>query len=138
MAKVTAVVFVCLFGAATAVSPVQKVIELLEDNKVKIANDLAAEEKEMAEYTDFCDKESSDKGYAIKTATSKIEDLTALIEKCTTKIPAYADEIATLGTEVASKQKQLLEATELREKEKADFDSTEKELATAIDQLDRA
>merc|ERR1719421_1337090 len=140
MTQVTAVIFVCLFGAATVVSgsAVQKVIELLEDNKVKIANDLAAEEKEMAEYTDFCDKESSDKGYAIKTATSKIEDLTALITKCESKIPAYEDEIATLGTEVAEKQKQLYEATELRKKEKADFDATEKEMMTAIDQLDRA
>merc|ERR1719387_382755 len=92
----------------------------------------------MAEYTDFCEKESSDKGYAIKTATTKIEDLTAVIQKCESKIPAYEDEIATLGTEVADKQKQLYEATELRKKEKADFDSTEKELATAIDQLDRA
>jgi hypothetical protein len=138
MAKFGAVfAFVCVFGAAHA-SPVQKVIELLEDNKVKIANDLAAEEKEMAEYTDFCDKESSDKGYAIKTATSKIEDLTALITKCEAKIPAYEDEIATLGTEVASKQKQLYEATELRKKEAADFSATEKELSTAIDQLDRA
>merc|ERR1719443_880713 len=86
------------------VSPVQKVIELLEENKLKIANDLAAEEKEMAEYTEFCDKESSDKGYAIKTATTKIEDLTAVITKCESKIPAYEDEIATLGTEVAAKQ----------------------------------
>merc|ERR1719213_987198 len=138
MAKVTAVVFVCLFGAATAVSPVQKVIELLEDNKVKIANDLAAEEKEMAEYTEFCDDGSSEKGYAIKTATSKIEDLTALIEKCTSKIPVYEDTIATLGTEVASKQKQLYEATELRKKEAVDFQAQEKELVTAVDQLDRA
>jgi len=126
-----------LFGAAAG-SAVQKVIELLEDNKVKIANDLAAEEKEMAEYTDFCDKESSDKGYAIKTATSKIEDLTAAIEKGTTKIPAYEDEIATLGTEVAEKQKQLMEASGLREKERADFEASEKELLTAIDQLTRA
>merc|ERR1719387_1190088 len=141
MAKIFAFCAVAsLFGVASSasVSPVQKVIELLEDNKVKIANDLAAEEKEMAEYTDFCDKESSDKGYAIKTATSKIEDLTALIQKCESKIPEYEDEIATLGTDVASKQKQLMEATALREKEKADFDETEKELMTAIDQLDRA
>merc|ERR1719515_423044 len=123
-----ALILVCLLGVASCTSPVQKVIELLEENKVKIANDLAAEEKEMAEYTDFCDKESSDKGYAIETATSKIEDLTALIEKCTSKIPMYEDEIATLGTEVAAKQKQLYEATELRKKEKADFEASEKEL----------
>merc|ERR1719498_344368 len=92
----------------------------------------------MAEYTEYCDKSSSDLGYSIKTATSKIEDLTALIEEATNKIPAYEDQIATLGTEVASKQKQLYEATELRKKEKADFDAQEKELVTAIDQLDRA
>merc|ERR1719160_949527 len=119
MAKIFAVfALACLFGnvSSASVSPVQKVIELLEDNKVKIANDLAAEEKEMAEYTEFCDDGSSEKGYAIKTATSKIEDLSALIEKCTAKIPVYEDTIATLGTEVASKQKQLYEATELRKK----------------------
>jgi chromosome segregation ATPase len=127
-----------LLGAAQGTSPVQKVIELLEENKVKIANDLAAEEKEMAEYTEYCDKQSSELGYAIKTGTSKIEDLTATIEKCSTKIPAYEDEIATLGTEVASKSKQLYEATELRKKEKVDFDAAEKELMISIDQLDRA
>jgi hypothetical protein len=52
---------------------VQKVIELLEENKVKITNDLAAEEKEMTAYTEFCDKESSEKGYAIETATRTLE-----------------------------------------------------------------
>merc|ERR1719156_265278 len=124
-------------GHATR-SPVQKVIELLEENKMKIANDLAAEEKEMAEYAEFCDKESSDKGYAIKTASSKIEDLTAAIEKGTSMIPMYEDEIATLGADVASKQNQLYEATELRKKEQADFKASEAELVTAIDQLDRA
>jgi chromosome segregation ATPase len=117
---------------------VQKVIELLEENKVKIANDLAAEEKEMGEYAEFCDKESSDKGYAIETATSKIADLSALIEKCTTKIPAYEDEIATLGSDVAAKNKQVYEATELRKKEQAEFKASEAELVTAVDQLDRA
>jgi len=120
------------------VSPVQKVIELLEENKVKIANDLAAEEKEMAEFSDYCDKTSSELGYAIKTGTSKIEDLTAAIEKGTAKIPVYEDAIATLGTEVADKQKQLYEATEVRKKEKTDFDAAEKELMVSIDQLDRA
>jgi len=134
----SALVFVCLLGAASCTSPVQKVIELLEENKLKIANDLAAEEKEMAAYAEFCDKESSDKGYAIKTASSKIEDLTAAIEKGTSMIPMYEDEIATLGADVASKQKQLYEATELRKKESADFKASEAELLTAVDQLDRA
>jgi predicted nucleic acid-binding Zn-ribbon protein len=134
------IILVSLFAAVQSakVSPVQKVIELLDENKVKIANDLAAEEKEMAEYTEYCDKSSSDLGYSIKTATSTIEDLSATIEEATNKIPAYEDQIATLGTEGASKQKQLYEATELRKKEKADFDAAEKELESSIDQLARA
>jgi len=117
---------------------VQKVIELLEENKLKILNDLGAEEKEMAAYAEYCDKESSEKGYAIKTADRKIGDLKAVIEDCSTKIPAYEDEVSTLGSEVAAKTKQLYEATEVRKSQKADFDVVEKELMTSVDQLDRA
>merc|ERR1719327_490753 len=61
----------------------------------------------MAAYAEFCDKESSEKGYAIKTAERKIADLEATIEDCNTKIPALQDEVATLGSEVAGKNKQL-------------------------------
>merc|ERR1719161_2674595 len=90
----------------------------------------------MAEYSEFCDKESSEKGYAIKTALRKIDDLNAVIEDCSTKIPAYEDEVSTLGSEVAAKTKQLYEATEVRKGQKGDFEKVEKELMTSIDQLD--
>merc|ERR1719443_21543 len=133
-----AVGLVMVTGGSAMKSPVQKVIELLEENKVKITNDLAGEEKEMAEYADFCGKESSEKGYAIKTAVAKIADLQAIIEECSMKIPAHEDEVSTLGTEVAAKEKELAEATELRSKEKAEFDAIEKDLVTSIDQLSRA
>jgi len=133
---IACVLLTCASGIS--ISPVQKVIELLEDNKVKITNDLAAEEKEMTEYAEFCDKESSEKGYAVETAVRKITDLGATIEDCETKIPGLEDEVSTLGSDVASKDKQLYEATEVRKKEKADFDASEKELVTAIDQLTRA
>merc|ERR1719191_1460410 len=92
----------------------------------------------MAEYAEYCDKESSEKGYAIKTADRKIGDLQATIEDCNTKIPAYEDEVSTLGSEVAAKTKQLYEATEVRKGQKADFEVVEAELMTSIDQLDRA
>merc|ERR1719443_1611460 len=92
----------------------------------------------MAEYSEFCDDESSKKGYAIKTAIRKIGDLEATIEDCSTKIPAYEDEVSTLGSEVAAKTKQLYEASTLRKTQKADFEKVEGELMTSIDQLDRA
>jgi len=140
MALAVSAILVSLVSArsSTNISPVQKVIELLEENKMKIANDLASEEKEMAEYSKFCDDESSKKGYDITTATRKIEDLEAVITDCTSKIPMYEDEVATQGSLVADKNKQLYEATEVRKKEKADFDAAEGELMTSIDQLARA
>merc|ERR1719316_1636158 len=92
----------------------------------------------MAEYSEYCDTESSDLGYTIKTAVRKIGDLNAVIEDCSTKIPAYEDEVSTLGSEVAAKTKQLYEATEVRKGQKGDFEKVEKELMTSIDQLDRA
>jgi len=140
VALVVSAILVSLVSArsSTNISPVQKVIELLEENKLKIANDLSAEEKEMAEYSKFCDDESSAKGYDITTATRKIEDLNAVITDCSSKIPMYEDEVATLGSEVAGKNKDLYEATEVRKKEKEDFDAAEGELMTSIDQLARA
>merc|ERR1719353_854562 len=132
------VVVVPACNAAATRSPVQKVIELLEENKVKISNDLAAEEKEMTEYADFCDTESSEKGYNIKTAISKIEDLKAIIEENTLKIPGLEDEVSTLGTDIADKQKDLAEAKKVRAEEKADFVAIETDLATSIEQLGKA
>merc|ERR1719272_1848743 len=101
--QATKMIFAILFvgAAGVNVSPVQKVIQLLDENKVKITNDLAAEEKEMGEYSEFCDKESTTKGYAVKDAVRKIGDLGAAITDCDSKIPMYEDSIATLGSEVA-------------------------------------
>jgi chromosome segregation ATPase len=134
----TWVLYAGAFSGSQTISPVQKVIELLEENKLKILNDLGAEEKAMGEYAEYCDKEASEKGYAIQTSDRKIGDLGATIEDCNTKIPAYEDEVSTLGSEVAAKTKQLYEASEVRKSQKADFDVVEKELMTSIDQLDRA
>merc|ERR1719191_370628 len=92
----------------------------------------------MAEYSEYCDTESSDLGYTIKTAVRKIGDLEATIEDCSTKIPAYEDEVSTLGSEVAAKTKQLYEASEVRKAAKSDFGKVEAELMTSVDQLDRA
>merc|ERR1719387_1129188 len=45
----------------------------------------------MAEYADYCDTVSSEKGYAIKTATQKISELSAEIEDSEAQIQEYAE-----------------------------------------------
>jgi chromosome segregation ATPase len=134
-----ALLLVCAFlGSAQADSPVAKVIELLQANKVKVQADLDAEAKEMVEYAEFCDTESSEKGYAIKTAERKILDLTAVIQDGESQVLGLNDEVSTLGSEMAGKERKLLEATEQRKAKQTEFKATEKALVESVDQLSRA
>merc|ERR1719158_1725068 len=119
-------------------SVIAKVIEMLQDNKVKIADDLAAEETEQAAYAQYCDDEAGAREYAIKTAARSILDLEATIADAKAQTKAADDEIATLGTEMANKDKDIGAATTVRMSEKADFEVTEKQLVTAVDQLEKA
>jgi len=132
------IAFLCLIAAAQAVSPVMKVVELLDECKAKVQKDLDAEAKMMEEYTAFCDDELKDKGYAIETAGRAIGDLSATIESATAEVAALSDEIATLGTTIASKSAELVEATKVRKAGNVDFSAAEAELVKSVDMLSRA
>jgi hypothetical protein len=56
----------------TKVSPVQKVVTLLDELKAKVQADLVAEEKLMDEYTTWCDEEANMKEDAITSAKRTI------------------------------------------------------------------
>jgi hypothetical protein len=126
------------FAAATEVSPVQKVLELLDECKAKVAKDLAAETAVMEEYTTFCDDELKEKGYAIETAGRELADLSAAIEKNTALGMEKADEIATLGSTIAAKETELASATKARASEAEVFAAAEKELVKSVDEASRA
>merc|ERR1719240_1706927 len=133
----SAIFFLAVVGGA-AVSPVQKVVELLDECKAKVAKDLAAEATVMEEYTVFCDDELKAKGYAIQTATREIAGFEASIADSKATDVAMSDEIATLGSVIAAKNKELYEATEVRKSENADFAAAEKELVKSVDECSRA
>jgi len=132
------VVLLALFATSNAVSPVQKVIELLDECKAKVAKDLAAEAAVMEEYTTFCDDELKEKGYAIETASREIGELGATIEDAKATSLAKADEISTLGTLIAGKEKELADATGVRSAKNAEFVAAEKELVKSVDECSRA
>ena len=69
------------------VSPVQKVVELLDNLKSKCVADITAEEKEMQAYLSYCDEEASNKAYALKTAAREQADLQAGMEKASRRGP---------------------------------------------------
>lgn len=92
----------------------------------------------MAEYTKYCDEETSEKTYAMQTADRTMAALEATIEDVDAQVAGLGDEIKTLGTEISSKDSDLTAATMVRTKEKTDFSATEKELMESVDQLERA
>lgn len=116
---------------------IQKVIDMLEENRGNIASDLAREAKDMADYMEYCDDEKSEKGYAIKTATRQIGDLSALIEDRGAQITFLEEEISKLGTELAERYGEVKEAEELRKKENEEFKTAEKEMQLMIDELEK-
>merc|ERR1719199_1469221 len=132
------VTFLLALDVAYAVSPIQKVVQLLDECKAKVQSDLDLEAKGMEEYTTFCDDELKDKGYAIETAGRSIEDLSATAEDATAQIAELSDEISTLGSTLAAKSKELSEVTKVRNGEHEDFVAAEKELLKSIDELSRA
>jgi hypothetical protein len=127
-----------LVSPAVSVSPVQKVVQLLDDCAGKVKADLASEEAEMQEYSTFCDETLKEKAYSIETATRSIADLSAGIEDNKATISQAAEEIVQLGSELAAKDSELAAATADREAEHKTFKATESELVTTVDQLSRA
>merc|ERR1719327_1776447 len=81
-------------GSAVSVSPVQKVIELLENMVEKGKSDKAAEEIQYATYKSWCASTQSEKRSAIESNSQKMEALQADIGK-------YQSDAQTLGEEVA-------------------------------------
>lgn len=128
----------CAVATKDGGSPVQKVIELLDDMKAKIEKDLAAESASMEEFLSFCDGETKEKMFAMKTSDTTIADLSAVVQESKATIAAMEDSVAELGSLISAKEKELAEATAVREGENADFVSAEKELVKSVDSCSRA
>jgi len=123
---------------ATTVSPVQKVIELMDELKAKVQGDLKREEGLMAEYANWCDEEKNEKEGAITSGKRTMGDRAATIEDTSGRIAALTTEVEELAGKISASEADLAKATDLRRKENGDFSATEKELTETIDTMDRA
>merc|ERR1719353_331466 len=132
------VLFLFAAVSATKVSPVAKVIELLDELTGKVKGDLAAEETMMEEYSTWCDKESNEKEDAITSHKRTIGDLEAEIADASARISELGTEVEELAGKISGAETDLAEATKLRDEEKASFAASETELVDTVDSLERA
>jgi len=136
--KASLLAILALQASAENTNPLAKVIELLDGLKAKVTAEGVAEAKAYKEFFAWCDDAAANKGFEIKTATAKKEDLTATIEKATSDISEGGSKIEELAAAIAKAESEVADATAIRDKEKAEFATAEAELVDTVDALDRA
>merc|ERR1719230_1266935 len=130
-------IFVASPAAATRaqVSPVQKVIQLIDDMHAKVTKEAAEESKVFEEYAKFCDDEATAKEYAIKDSKEAIEELTATITDSKAIIESEDSKVGDLTTKISDTESELSNAVAVRNKEHDEFVKTEKELLETTEEL---
>jgi len=127
-----------LFFAVGAVSPIEKTLQLLDGLIAKITKEGEEEHKLFEDFTKYCHDESMELKFQIETGKKDVERAKATIADEEAKIGGAEAKIEELSTTIATAEKDLAAATEIREKENADFKKLEKELMEAVSMLERA
>merc|ERR1719326_1039779 len=130
--------FFSVCALQSEVTPVQKVIQLLDGMLAKGKAEKHDEQVQFAAYKQFCDDTSVEKTRAISEAEEQIEVLKADIQK-------YAADSAKLTKEIAGHDEDISvwtgdskAATAVRAIEKADYDALHKDYSESVDALERA
>jgi len=126
------------FSGASAVTPVQKVIQLLEGMGEKGKKEKHEEQVQFAAYKQFCDDTSVEKDRAIKEAEETIEVLKADISKYIADAAQLTKDIAGHDADIAAWTGDRKAATNVRGLEKADYSALHKDYSESVDALQRA
>merc|ERR1719199_2436861 len=122
----------------SSVTPVQKVIALLENMLAKGKDEKHKEQVQFAAYKQFCDDTSVEKKRAIKEGEESIEILKADIQKAKADVAELTKEIAEHDADIATWKGESKAATSVRKIEKTDYDATHKDYSESIDAIQRA
>merc|ERR1719460_2429760 len=118
------------------VTPVQKVIQLLNGMVEKGKKEKHEEQVQFAAYKQFCDDTTVEKQRAIKEANEMIEILTADIQKYEADAARLAKEIAKHDEDISTWEGDFKAASKVREIEHTDYTATHKDYTESIDALD--
>merc|ERR550514_643147 len=119
------------------VTPIQKVLELLNNMLAKGKKEKQDEEVKMSAYFQWCENQDRIKNKEITEANEKIEKLNAEIQKATADIEELTARIQELDADIGRWKKDQTAATTIREKEKVDFEATLQDYSESIDALER-
>merc|ERR1719221_527700 len=122
----------------TDVTPVQKVVQLLNGMLEKGKTEKHEEQVQFAAYKQFCDDTSVEKTRSIKEAAERIDVLKADISKYISDAAQLTKEIAGHDADIAAWTGDKKAASKVRQIEKADYDALHKDYSESVDALQRA
>ena len=140
---ITALVLLCSVSAyelraGAGVTPVQKVIELMNEMRAKGVKEKQDEEVAFTSFKTWCDNTARQREESIKEGEARMEQLEADIASAESDVSTLTDEIAAIDAQIDEHKKDMKAATEIRESEKADYLKTHTDYSESIDAVTRA
>jgi len=126
------------FAVASAVTPTQKVVQMLGGMAEKGKEEKHAEQVQFAAYKQFCDDTSAEKRTSIDDANESLEKLNADMNKAKSDAAELGKEIAHHESEIARFEGDIKAATSVRELERGDYQGTHADYSESVDALGRA
>eukprot|EP00933_Yihiella_yeosuensis_P071236 TRINITY_DN79436_c0_g1_i1.p1 TRINITY_DN79436_c0_g1~~TRINITY_DN79436_c0_g1_i1.p1 ORF type:complete len:732 (+),score=229.46 TRINITY_DN79436_c0_g1_i1:106-2301(+) len=132
-----------LVSIGHAVTPTEKVVELLADLTKDVEAEGVAEAKQAKEYAKFCRRTVDEKAYLIDKNTKKLTKTSADVTSLTAEIKELDGAITDLkeGDDNGSMEdlaKQIEDLNKAREDAVKEYDGQAKEMVESISRLDRA
>lgn len=128
-------------GASATVyreTPVAKVVTLLTEMKAGIEGDGEKEQRSYNKFACWCEDTAAQKAQDITAAKDLLESTQTNILKLKSELSIHATEIERLKRDVASNSESEKEATEVREKEAADYAGSKIESEQCLGALEAA
>merc|ERR1719316_1122390 len=120
------------------VTPIQKVVEMMDGMLAKGKQEKHEEEVEFAKFHEWCDQVRADKTKSIKNLGDEIMQLAADIDAAEADAETLGEEIAELEKETASLNADLKAATAVRKTENTDYKAAHLDVSESIDAIARA
>jgi hypothetical protein len=133
MMAAKSILLVLGLASASQVTPIQKVLTLMEEMKAKGIKEKEAEAVRFSAFSQWCENTKKSKTDEINAGNQKIESLEAKIEKARVLIEKLTDRILELEEDVSRWKKDEKSAATVRDAERADFTATVTDYTESID-----
>jgi chromosome segregation ATPase len=126
------------YSLNAGVTPVQKVIQLLQEMQAKGKSEMHDEQVKFSAYKQFCEDTGAAKTESIKKANALMESLAADIQMYESEVSQLAALITEKDALVAGFEGDKKAAIEVRDKEHADYKVEHQDYSESVDALGRA